>query len=101
MTSRLQSFEAEHGRFPVSLEEAFPEGLPEGIEPLEGYKGYYGFAKDDGNFPTFSYGRFGGAGVPTEESTIHFRYVGGGLLGGMNDCYWSENVRNWECSGYM
>ena len=99
--SRLQSFEAERGRFPDTLEEAFPEGLPDGIRPLEGHKGYYGFSIDDGNFPTFSYGRFGRAGAPREVNTIHFRYVGGGLYRGMNDCEWTENDRSWNCGGYM
>lgn len=94
-------FEGKTGRLPDTLEEAFPEGLPKGIKPLEGRKGYYGFAKDDSNFPTFSYGRFGGLGDPREETTIQFSYVGGGLLGGRNVCSWTETKRSWQCSGYM
>lgn len=101
VTSRLQSFEAEHGRFPSTLEEAFPEGLPDDISPLEDRKGYYGFAEDDGSFPTFSYGKFGRAGIPREVLTLHFQYVGGGLYRGMNDCEWTENDRTWNCGGYM
>jgi hypothetical protein len=101
VTRRLQSFEAENERFPASLEEAFPEGLPKDIKPLEGRKGYYGFTKDSGNFPTFSYGKFGGLGDPRDEAAIEFNYVGGGLLGGMNVCTWTETKRTWECFGYM
>jgi hypothetical protein len=101
VTSQLQSFEAMHGRFPASLEEAFPGGLPEGIKPVEGRTGYYSFAKDSGSFSGFSYGKFGGLGDPRDEATIEFIYVGGGLLGGMNVCTWTETKRIWACFGYM
>ncbi|MFM7335088.1 MAG: hypothetical protein ACKO1H_11885 [Tabrizicola sp.] len=94
-------FEDREGRLPDTLEEAFPESLPKGIKSLEGRKGYYGFENEDGNFPTFSYGRFGPPGDPRVETTIQFSYVGGGLLGGMNVCFWTEAKRSWECFGYM
>ena len=94
-------FNEQTGRLPDTLEEAFPEGLPKGIKPLESRKGYYGFAKEDGNSPTFSYGRFGGLGDPRKEPTIQFSYVGGGPLGGMNVCTWTETKRTWACYGYM
>ena len=101
VTNRLKSFEAENGRLPANLEEAFPEGLPKGIKALEGRKGDYGVAKDDGNSLTFSYGRNAWPGADADEFAIHFSYVGGGLLAGMNDCVWTESQRTWACYGHI
>ena len=98
---QITRFEASNGRLPDSLEEAFPDGLPEGIEAVPGEEGQYRFAGQGDNFPTFSYGRSGWLGGPAEEITLHFSYVGGGLIAGMNDCFWTESERNWLCVGYL
>lgn len=94
-------FETREGRLPGSLEEAFSDGMPVGIEPLPGEEGQYRFAGQGENLPTFSYGRSGWLGGAEEEITLHFRYVGGGLIAGMNDCFWTESVRRWRCTGYL
>lgn len=101
VTEQLLIFEEQYGRFPESLEEAFPKGLPNGIRPVKDHKGLYRFAQEDSNFPTFSYGREAEPGGPRDEITLHFSYVGGGLLAGMNDCFWTESKREWTCSGYI
>lgn len=99
--SEILRFEEEYGRLPDSLEEAFPEGLPKGIQPVEDHKGLYRLAQEEGNFPTFSYGMEARRGGPKDEIALHFSYVGGGLLAGMNDCLWTASQREWICIGYM
>ncbi len=100
--NQLLIFEGQNGRFPESLEEAFPNGLPDGIEPLPNAPGAYDFVGKSDNFPTFNYGLIAVAKGQKPTATLIFWYVGGGgLLTGMNVCDWTESHREWSCYGYM
>lgn len=97
----LVAFEGENGRFPERLEEAFPAGLPDGLTAVEGQDNLYRFAKERGGLSTFWYGRGAGIGASPDAVGLRFSYVGGGLIAGMNDCFWTEADRQWRCSGYL
>jgi hypothetical protein len=92
VVSELEKFEQQNGRFPERLEELFPEGLPFGITPDRNGTRSYRFATEEGGFSTFYYGPAEGTiGSPLQSKSsdqvvaLHFSYVGGGVLAGMND----------------
>ena len=106
--AELLAFQQLHGHFPVRLEELFPDGLPDDIASDENEHGSYRFATEKGGFTTLYYGPAEGMlGSPLRGKTseqavaLHFTYVGGGVLSGMNDCYWTSTDRIWQCFGHI